>query len=106
MARGPKPATEEREGSKRLNALLSLWPFLRPYKALLFAAIGALVAQGDPNALTGAALTQAAGFTGTSGIFRLRNDGTNERGLAIAQIRDNQVVIVDPAPSSFGGAGL
>src|SRR6056297_3885109 len=43
MARGPKPATEEREGSKRLNALLSLWPFLRPYKALLFAAIGALV---------------------------------------------------------------
>jgi hypothetical protein len=70
------------------------------------AAIGALVAQGDPNALTGASLTQAAGFTGTSGIFRLRNDGTNERGLAIAQIRDNQVVIVDPAPSSFGAAGL
>lgn len=70
------------------------------------AAIGALVAQGDPNALTGASLTQAAGFTGTSGIFRFRNDGTNERGLAIAQIRDNQVVIVDPAPSSFGGAGL
>lgn len=70
------------------------------------AAIGALVSSGNRNALTGAALTTGAGFQGTSGIFRLRSDGTNQRGLAVARIQNNQVVIVDPAPRSFGGAGF
>jgi hypothetical protein len=65
------------------------------------AAIGALVAAGKSNALSAAALTQSQGFQGTSGIFRLLPDGTNERGLAVAQIQNNQVVIVDPAPRSF-----
>lgn len=69
------------------------------------AAIGALVKQGKANALTGAALTQGAGFAGVNGIFRLRGDGTNERGLAIAQISNNQMIVIDPAPRSFGGAG-
>ncbi|MBV0913961.1 penicillin-binding protein activator [Anianabacter salinae] len=70
------------------------------------AAIGALVGSGDSSALSGAALTQAQGFAGVNGVFRLRSDGSNERGLAIATIRDQQVVIVDPAPRSFGGAGF
>lgn len=70
------------------------------------AAIGALVKSGKSNALTGAALTQGAGFQGATGIFRLRPDGTNERGLAVAQIRDRKVVVIDPAPASFSGAGF
>jgi len=70
------------------------------------AAIGALVKSGRSNALTTTALTQAQGFVGVSGVFRLRPNGTNERGLAIAQIQNNRVVIVDPAPKSFGGAGF
>ncbi|NUB45085.1 penicillin-binding protein activator [Fertoebacter nigrum] len=70
------------------------------------AAIGALVKQGRTNALTGSALTTGSGFVGVGGIFRLRGDGTNERGLAVAQIRNNQVVIVDNAPTSFAGAGF
>ncbi|WP_147107094.1 penicillin-binding protein activator [Tateyamaria sp. syn59] len=70
------------------------------------AAIGALAAQGNARALTGAALTQGSGFQGASGIFRLRPDGSNQRGLAIATVRDNQVVVIDPAPRAFGGAGL
>ncbi|WP_103332553.1 penicillin-binding protein activator [Pseudotabrizicola formosa] len=69
------------------------------------AAIGALLKQGRTTTLNGAALTQAAGFVGVNGIFRLRSDGQNERGLAVAQIRNNQVVIIDPAPRSFGGFG-
>lgn len=69
------------------------------------AAIGALIAQGDANALSRSSLTQAQGFQGTAGIFRLLPDGTNERGLAVATIQNNQVVILDPAPRSFGGAG-
>jgi hypothetical protein len=70
------------------------------------AAIGALVKSGNADALTASALTQGAGFQGVNGIFRLRSDGTNERGLAVATIRDKKVVIIDPAPKGFGGAGL
>ncbi|MFY0618494.1 penicillin-binding protein activator [Shimia sp.] len=70
------------------------------------AAIGALVKAGKTDALTTGALTQGAGFQGVNGIFRLRADGTNERGLAVASIRDKKVVIIDPAPTRFGGAGL
>lgn len=70
------------------------------------AAIGALVKQGKSDALTTAALTQGSGFAGVDGIFRLRNDGTNERGLAVAEIQNSQVVVIDPAPRSFGSAGF
>jgi hypothetical protein len=70
------------------------------------AAIGALVARGDSDALGRASLTLGQGFEGTSGIFRFLADGTNERGLDVAQIRDNRVVIVDRAPSNFGSAGF
>lgn len=68
------------------------------------AAIGALVSQGQSNALSGVALTQPAGFAGVNGVFRLLPDGTNERGLAVAEIQENQVVVIDPAPRSFGGS--
>lgn len=70
------------------------------------AAIGALARSGRANALGRAGLTQGAGFAGVNGVFRLRPDGTNERGLAVAQIRNNQVVVIDPAPRSFGGPGF
>ena len=70
------------------------------------AAIGALVKSNGPDALTRGALTQGSGFVGVNGVFRLLNDGTNERGLAVAQIQNNQVTVIDPAPRSFGGAGF
>jgi len=70
------------------------------------AAIGALAKRGQSGALAASALTQGAGFVGVNGIFRLRSDGTNERGLAVAQVRNSQVVVIDPAPRSFGGAGF
>lgn len=70
------------------------------------AAIGALVNAGKSNALTTSALTQGAGFQGVNGIFRLRADGSNERGLAVVTIRNKQVVTIDPAPKSFSGGGF
>lgn len=70
------------------------------------AAIGALARQGNANALSAAALTQGSGFAGVNGVFRLLPDGTNERGLAVAQIQNAQVVVIDPAPRSFTGAGF
>ena len=70
------------------------------------AAIGALLAQGRSDALTSPSLTRQSGFVGTQGIFRLLPDGTNERGLAVAKIENNQVAILDPAPKNFSGAGF
>lgn len=70
------------------------------------AAIGALVAAGNTDALTKAALTTPQGFRGTSGAFRLLPNGLNERALAIATIQENQVVVLEQAPRNFGGAGL
>ena len=70
------------------------------------AAIGALVAQGQGDALTKGGLTTPQGFQGTGGIFRFLPNGLNQRGLAIATIQQNQVKLLEPAPRSFGGSGL
>ncbi len=67
-------------------------------------AIAALAREGRAPSTAG--LTQGAGFQGTAGAFRLRPNGTNERNLAVATIQNQQVVILDPAPASFGGAGF
>ena len=67
------------------------------------AAVAALVADGRRDALTGRSLTQSAGFQGTGGVFRFLPDGTNQRALSVATIRNREVVILDPAPRSFAG---
>ncbi|GAA4215568.1 ABC-type branched-subunit amino acid transport system substrate-binding protein [Sagittula marina] len=68
-------------------------------------AIGLLAKRGKSDALTGKSLT-SAGFTGTGGVFRLLNNGVNQRALAVASIQNNQMVILDPAPSSLSGTGF
>lgn len=70
------------------------------------AAIGALMSSGAEGGLSAAALTQSAGFAGVNGVFRLLPDGTNERALAVAEIQNAAVVVVSPAPRSFGQAGF
>lgn len=102
----PDPSLNERFKS-RYQAAFGEAP--HPIAGLAYdgiAAIGALVKSGRADALTKSALTQPSGFVGVNGIFRLRNDGTNERGLAIAEIRNAQAVVIDPAPRTFGGAGF
>lgn len=68
--------------------------------------VAAQLRAGKRNALTSSGLTQSSGFAGVGGSFRLRGDGTAERGLAVATIRGNQLVILDQAPRSFRGAGF
>ena len=70
------------------------------------AAIGALVSKGSADALSRENLTQASGFAGVNGVFRLRADGTNERAMAVVEIENNQVKVIDPAPRDFGVAGF
>ena len=70
------------------------------------AAVGASVATGSRDAVNRRGLTQSSGFQGAAGIFRLRDDGTVERGLAVATIEGNKVVVLSPAPRSFSNIGF
>ncbi|MEM8978798.1 MAG: penicillin-binding protein activator [Pseudomonadota bacterium] len=70
------------------------------------AAIGAMSQEGGRDALGVGALTRPNGFVGTSGIFRLLPSGTNQRGLAVAQVQNGQVVTLEQAPSTFAAAGF
>jgi hypothetical protein len=72
------------------------------------AAIGALIAEarssgGSP--FSPARLTQPSGFAGVNGAFRLLPNGTNERNLAIFQVRGGQAVVVRGAARSFASFG-
>ena len=78
----------------------------------VLAALGydAIRAVGDAAAASGrlgmAELTASSGFRGANGVFRLRADGTNERAMAITQVIDNQVAVIDPAPRRLDGFGF
>ena len=66
-----------------------------------------LLSRGQPfERFTDAALSDPNGFSGVDGIFRFRNDGSAERGLAILEVRSNGFAVVDPAPKSFPQPGF
>ncbi len=50
-------------------------------------------------------ITRPAGFVGSDGIFRFLPDGTIERGLAVAEVRDFRKSVISPAPRIFPLAG-
>ena len=47
-------------------------------------------------------LTNPSGFAGIDGLFRFRNDGSNERGLAVMKVTTGGGVPVAGSPKSFG----
>lgn len=51
-------------------------------------------------------LARPSGFAGVDGLFRLRPDGTAERSFAMLGIGNGAIMVVDPAPSTFGTAGF
>jgi branched-chain amino acid transport system substrate-binding protein len=68
--------------------------------------LAALLSHGRPyDRFTAAALTDPNGFAGVDGIFRFRDDGSAERGLAILQVTPDGFDVVDPAPKEFPAAG-
>ncbi|TVP71106.1 MAG: penicillin-binding protein activator [Rhodobacteraceae bacterium] len=69
------------------------------------AAVGAMIRRGGNAPFSVDALTRPDGFIGVNGIFRFRRDGTNERALAVAEIRNQRVRVLSPAPRSFAGGG-
>lgn len=69
------------------------------YDATLLAVLLSSGASGPDFSVT--ALTDPAGFSGVDGIFRFRQDGTVERGLAILEVRDGFAEVREPSPQSF-----
>ena len=53
---------------------------------------------------TAATLTRASGFAGVDGLFRLRPDGTSDRGFAILEVQKYGNQVIDPAPANFSSA--
>lgn len=47
------------------------------------------------------AITDPNGYFGADGLFRLRRDGSVDRGLAILEIQPGGIQVIDPAPKSF-----
>lgn len=63
-------------------------------------ALAAVIASSDrtfPEDL----LTDGSGFIGRAGIFRLREDGLTDHGLAVVAVDAGDFRVLDPAPSSF-----
>lgn len=57
-------------------------------------------AEGGPD-YTHETLASPNGYWGRDGIFRLRPDGTTERGLAVLEITRRASRVIDPAPETF-----
>ncbi len=75
--------------------------------SLAYDGMRAVVETAGATGRVGAAeLTASSGFDGANGAFRLLPDGSNQRALAIAQVIDNQVAIIDPAPRRLGDPGF
>lgn len=61
---------------------------------------------GTRPAFDASSIQNSNGFAGIDGIFRFREDGLVERGLAILEYRNGQIRIVDDAPRTFQQQGM
>lgn len=61
-----------------------------------------LIRRHQKNAFNPQVIENSNGFAGINGIFRFRNNGTAERGLAIYQATNGEGQLLIPAPTSFG----
>jgi branched-chain amino acid transport system substrate-binding protein len=63
-------------------------------------ALAAIVASEDRR-FDELSLTNAQGFAGATGLFRLRPDGLADHGLAILEVAGGGARMIDPPPASF-----
>ena len=69
------------------------------------ALVAALVKTQGGQRFAPEVITSASGFNGNDGVFRFRQDGTNERGLAVFRVTPSGGQVISPAPKTFGGSG-
>jgi ABC-type branched-subunit amino acid transport system substrate-binding protein len=66
-------------------------------------ALATLLSRDGSNGFTRTALENSEGFAGSDGLFRFRPNGAIERGMAIMEVGQNQVTVLDAAPRRFAG---
>lgn len=78
-----------------------------PRAALVYDAITLVIALGsgpEGRDYSEQALTNANGFAGVTGVFRLNRNGTVDRGLAVMELSPAGAMVRDPAPGTFAAA--
>lgn len=63
--------------------------------------VDALYGKLGSEGFSDATLTNPEGIVGTDGLFRFRQDGTNQRGLAVLQVGPGTAQTISPAPRAF-----
>ena len=99
----PPPADRARFEQRFADAYGRPPPRLATLAYDAVALVGALARQPGGADFSVATLTNASGFRGVDGLFRFTADGTNQRGLAVLEVRADGVVTVSAAPDSFAG---
>jgi ABC-type branched-subunit amino acid transport system substrate-binding protein len=66
------------------------------------ALVAALVKTQGPRRFAAETLANPSGFAGIDGVFRFRNDGSNQRGLAVLRVTPSGGQVISPAPHAFG----
>ncbi len=69
------------------------------YDAVALAAL--LSRDAGTRGFSSSAIENGEGFAGSDGLFRFRSTGAIERGLAIIEVRPNEVTILEAAPRRF-----
>jgi branched-chain amino acid transport system substrate-binding protein len=70
------------------------------------ALVAALIKTQGAQRFSEEVLTNPSGFTGIDGLFRFRQDGTNQRGLAVLRVSPTGGQVVSPPPKAFVGSGI
>ncbi|MEQ9040418.1 MAG: ABC transporter transmembrane domain-containing protein [Silicimonas sp.] len=83
MAETAKTSSEERDKSKNVRALGALWPFLAPYRAMLFAAVLALVSTAVISLILPIAVRRVVDGFETSAVSLLDKYFTAALGIAL-----------------------
>jgi branched-chain amino acid transport system substrate-binding protein len=66
--------------------------------------VAALVKAQGSQRIANEVLTSPSGFSGIDGVFRFRNDGTNQRGLAILRVTPSGGQVIAPALRTFSAS--
>jgi ABC-type branched-subunit amino acid transport system substrate-binding protein len=98
IATWPKAALDK--FSQRFEATYKRKPLPLAVLAYDATALASLLARSD-NRFAAEQLTDPQGFTGGSGLFRLRPDGLAEHGLDVLEVRNGTTRVIDQAPTTF-----
>lgn len=98
------PNPEGRQGFEKRYADLYGQPAQR-LATLAYDAVSLVAALARDGRDIPTGLTDAKGYTGLDGAFRLLPDGHVERALAVLEVTRTGVTVVDPAPAAFNGGG-